>query len=340
MAFINGTPRADTLIGTIADDFMQGLAGDDILWGGLGNDLINGGPDVDTVVVDALRRQSFVSGNPSFSGTLSTWQGFDTLSSVEIIDFRDGGLVFHTRGATAEVYRLYEAAFDRAPDPFGLAYWTDAVVYGRASSVDVARSFMASAEFQSRFPATSNEGFVRSLYINVLGREPDAAGLTWWTSQLERGSPREQILFSVTQSDEFVQQSAGRFSLGVWVADVPALDVLRYYKTVLDRVPDASGLTYWIDLRDRGLSLNQMADAFTNSYEFSANYGTLDNRGFVELLYLNALDRPGDLGGISHWTFQLDTRNLSRSDVVANFAFSPEMEQKLAPSASDGIAFA
>ncbi|HYO28991.1 MAG TPA: DUF4214 domain-containing protein, partial [Thermomicrobiales bacterium] len=63
----------------------------------------------------------------------------------------------------------------------------------------------------------------------------------------------------------------------------------------------------------------------------------LSNQDFVERLYLNAFDRPGDAEGIAHWTGALDANAVSRADVAAAFAFSDEMTAKLMPLAADGI---
>ena len=72
---------------------------------------------------------------------------------------------------------------------------------------------------------------------------------------------------------------------------------------------------------------------------FQARYGALPNQGFVERLYLNALDRPGEEGGIAHWTGALDAGALSRAGVAAGFASSDEMAAKLAPLAADAVFF-
>jgi hypothetical protein len=122
-------------------------------------------------------------------------------------------------------------------------------------------------------------------------------------------------------------------------ASPAAVEVMRFYETALDRLPDAGGLGHWIPAREHGLTLGQMADAFTGSAEFQARYGALSDAGFVERLYLNALDRPGDAEGIAHWTDDLAAGALSRAEVVVGFAFSAEMAAKLAPLAGEGIVF-
>ncbi len=128
--------------------------------------------------------------------------------------------------------------------------------------------------------------------------------------------------------------------VGIRGAAPAAADVMRFYETVLDRLPDAGGLGFWIDAREHGLTLQHMADAFTGSAEFQARYGALSNQGFVERLYLNALDRAGEAEGVAHWTGALDAGALPRAGVVMGFAFSHEMTAKLAPLVADGIVFA
>lgn len=127
---------------------------------------------------------------------------------------------------------------------------------------------------------------------------------------------------------------------GLFAPDPVAVDVMRYYETVLDRIPDAGGASYWINLRHGGLSLEAMGAAFTGSAEFENRYGALSNSGFVEQLYLNALDRVGDSGGIAYWTAELDHGDLSRAGVADSFAFSAEMTAQVEPLVDGGITFA
>ena len=54
--------------------------------------------------------------------------------------------------------------------------------------------FTGSSEFQSKYGALDNPCFVTLLYRNVLDREPDAAGLQSWSSALNGGTPRSQVV--------------------------------------------------------------------------------------------------------------------------------------------------
>ena len=53
--------------------------------------------------------------------------------------------------------------------------------------------------------------------------------------------------------------------------------------------------------------------------------------GFVEQLYRNVLDRPGEAGGVAYWTGLLEDGLASRAIVLAGFAESAENRDALAP---------
>ena len=100
-------------------------------------------------------------------------------------------------------FRLYLAAFDRAPDLEGLRYWV-AQVDGGAKLLDIAASFIDSAEFESLYGANpTDQAFTLALYRNVLNRDPDDAGYAYWDDALVSGATtREQMLFAFSESAE------------------------------------------------------------------------------------------------------------------------------------------
>ncbi len=99
------------------------------------------------------------------------------------------------------ITRLYSAAFDRAPDADGHAYWTRRYLSGRSLSA-IALEFVASPEFRRTYGNLNDHDFVRQVYRNVLGREPDAAGLAHWTGVLASGRTRGFVLIGFSQSGE------------------------------------------------------------------------------------------------------------------------------------------
>ena len=58
-----------------------------------------------------------------------------------------------------------------------------------------------SAEFQGK--NLSNEDYVSTMYIGLLNREADPAGLAAWVKVLEEGGSREDIFNGFADSPEF-----------------------------------------------------------------------------------------------------------------------------------------
>ena len=74
---------------------------------------------------------------------------------------------------------------------------------GKTSPADVARKYFKTQAFKSKANSLINEEYVRNLYKAVLGRDPDAEGLKFWTNCLNAGQPRDQVLEGFLNSAEF-----------------------------------------------------------------------------------------------------------------------------------------
>lgn len=109
-----------------------------------------------------------------------------------------------------DVYRLYQATLDRAPDQQGLDGWSLKLSSGQEYDV-IARGFTNSLEFLNNYGALDNIGFVNQLYQNVLDRAADTAGLNAWVGRLEGGSTREDIVHGFAQSREFISKTEDSF---------------------------------------------------------------------------------------------------------------------------------
>ncbi|KQU88737.1 hypothetical protein ASC78_23860 [Variovorax sp. Root318D1] len=101
-----------------------------------------------------------------------------------------------------EVYRLYQAAFDRAPDVGGYAAWVALLDSGKSSLGEIAQAFTNSSEFQSMYKNLDNTQFVTQLYANVLDRAPEPAGLAGWVGALGAGASRADVLRGFSESSE------------------------------------------------------------------------------------------------------------------------------------------
>ena len=113
----------------------------------------------------------------------------------------------------SQMFRVYNAAFKRLPDPSGLAYWINKYtpdengVRANDSRV-VALSFIRSDEFKSRYgDDNTDEELVRTMYVNVLGRDIDTetglpynangigfdeSGFNYWVGKLNHADPNKR----------------------------------------------------------------------------------------------------------------------------------------------------
>jgi hypothetical protein len=131
-------------------------------------------------------------------GTAPRQIALDISASLEA---RDTARTFTGDRSEGTLYRLYEAAFGRAPDPSGEAAYVPRLDAG-ASPVDIARSLVSSAEFARTQGAGSDNAFVAQTFQDALGRPADASGSANYTAALNAGNSRAQILYDVSNSTE------------------------------------------------------------------------------------------------------------------------------------------
>ncbi|MEC3862669.1 DUF4214 domain-containing protein [Mesobacterium sp. TK19101] len=323
-AFMTLADASGTLIGGVADN-MHGLfldlpAAPTGGGGGGGTEPPAGVLRTGTTGPDALT-------GTAQADTLIGLSGSDTVSGGAAADvlYGDSFLAAYAPGPAAQVYRLYQATLDRAPDAGGHLDWTGRIAAGDIDIRAAAGGFVNSAEFQAVYGALTNTQFVELLYQNVLGRAADAGGLASWVGQLGGGATRAQVVVGFSESPEFVSNTAAE-ATAFTAARNPAAwsdEVFRAYHATLDRDPDLGGFTDWIGRLAGGTPLVNTISGFVNSAEFQATYGALTNTQFVQQLYQNVLNRAADAGGLANWVGQLDG-GTTRAQVVLGFSESPE----------------
>lgn len=126
----------------------------------------------------------------------------ETRDIVNDVDDDDG--TPSTTSPAAQVTRLYDTVFDRAPDDAGLTFWTNSLRAGTGLD-DLAELFVASPEFRDRYGDLGTGEFVSLLYRNVLDREGDPAGQTFWTDAIASGrADRDDVVLAFSESPEHV----------------------------------------------------------------------------------------------------------------------------------------
>lgn len=187
-----------------------------------GTDCIGNFPGGTTVTLHAT---------PATGSTFDGWGGACSGASAEcpvtMSDDQTATATFSGGAATERfdpitagtISWFYAAAFNRVPVPNsalanrgdigGLAFWTQTYLAGdgvlaayQGNVYAIADFFVASAEFQGRYPASlTDTQFVTALYQNMLGRDPDEGGLAYWVGRLATVS-RGTVLADFTNSPE------------------------------------------------------------------------------------------------------------------------------------------
>lgn len=127
-------------------------------------------------------------------------------------------------GWTDEVFRLYAATLDRAPDQGGLEGWSKSLAEG-TDLPQVVAGFVGSPEFQNTYGDLDDAGFVELMYRNVLDRAPDATGERGFLDALAAGDSRADVVIAFAQSREFIQKTDA--AVHDWVVAQGVDDVLN-----------------------------------------------------------------------------------------------------------------
>ena len=356
---INGGDGGDRIFGD-APAIRTTVAGNDFIVGGSGDDSIAGGGGFDVAYFELPRRayafqgagfefpstNSNAADNPIEQGLRATTSvggaaQTDLLIEIEELRFVDGRIVTNPDDALARVYRVYEAGLDRAPDPIGLNFWGAQVAAGLPVGA-LGNSVAQSPEFQARYGALDNAGFVQQMYANVLGRTGEPAGVAGWLDLLNANVTRGDVLAGFANSPENILKVAPAFAGGIWDQDGNAAQVSRLYDTAFNRLPDLNGFLGNKAALDAGLPLEQLARNFSAGGEFAALYGgpNVAPEALVNALYVNTLNRQPDADGLAFWTGRIASGTTSREQAIVSFSESLEHQLLMLPSIEGGVVFA
>lgn len=313
-----GSVNADEIIGYAGNDTLDGGAGNDHLIGGAGRDILVGGTGLDTadysrdavaggqqsVIVNLSDTPMTVSGVTVGAGQVKDGFGtLDTLTSIERVRGTDGPDTFF--GSHRGDSFLGEGGDDHLWGGQG----DDTLIGGEGSDTAVF------------------SGLRRSYDVRTLGALTQGASSTLSVESIADGVDRLESIETLRFADG---------SLVFAVSD-PFAVAYRMYDTAFDRLPDSLGLNYWSARIQAGTPLDVMATGFSDSPEFQRTYGALSNRGFVEQLYRNVLDRAGEAEGITYWTRLLNEGSSTRGQILVGFSESPEHIAKLRPQVEVGL---
>jgi len=142
--------------------------------------------------------------------------GVGEFTDLDRIVFSDGVLAVGREDIAFDVYRLYQAAFDRTPDVQGFGFWVDAADNGTSLAV-IAEDFSGSLEFSQTYgDALTDDALIDIFYRNVLDRDADPEGADYWLNELDSGSTVAAVLVGFSNSIENINTVEARVDDGVW----------------------------------------------------------------------------------------------------------------------------
>ena len=205
----------DHLYGTSGTNILRGGAGNDVLTGYGGDDTIDGGLGLDTVNF-AGKRTDYTIARTSKGFTVTSTASLDTLTGVERLHFDNGDVALDINGNAGQLFRLYQAIFNRKPDLAGLGWWLDAVDRG-VSLESVAESFTQSKDFTTMYGAgASNTTLLTKIYEYALHRTPDKDGFAFWLDVLDNHKAGlGSLLMGFSESQENYAQVIGSIQNGI-----------------------------------------------------------------------------------------------------------------------------
>lgn len=206
----------DLLNGGSDNDTVMGGNGNDTLIGGGGSNLLDGGNGLDIALYTGAPRGDFtIASKNGEIGITSATGGVDTLVNVERVLFSDVGVAYDIEGLAGQVYRLYQAALNRAPEASGLGYYFNVADEGTSIQA-IAYGFTHSPEFARLYGANvSDQVYIANLYRNALHREAEPEGMQYWTDKLQNGMTREQVLLGFSESPENKAAVIGSIQHGI-----------------------------------------------------------------------------------------------------------------------------
>jgi hypothetical protein len=281
------------------DDVVLGSPGNDVLLGYGGNDQISGAAGADRLEGGA--------GNDRLAGG----PGDDTLSGGDGADTAVTGAL--RRQATVS----NPAVAGTLSGPEG----ADGLL-----SIETVRFLDGALYFG---PDSAGAG-VQRLYLAALGRAADPTSLGAWSAALESGvTSTRAAAATLIGSAEF----AGRYG-----APDNAGFVTLLYENAFGRAPDAAGLNFWVGGLDNGsltrpdvvLGLSESAESRARSAPAVANglWAPDPDAVAVARLYLVALDRLPDAGGLASWTNALESGGTTVRQLEATLVGSAEFAAK------------
>ncbi|MHB1347048.1 MAG: CHRD domain-containing protein [Candidatus Humimicrobiaceae bacterium] len=115
-----------------------------------------------------------------------------------------GDSMDYSKTPSGFVMMYYNSILNREAASSEVDEWVMRLNKSTATGYSVVWDAVFGAENKQMVSSVSNEDFIKWLYMVILIREPDMAGLNAWTMRMQAGQDKEAVLDGILKSDEFV----------------------------------------------------------------------------------------------------------------------------------------
>ena len=171
--------------------------------------------------------------------------------------------------------------------------------------------------FLTTVPVTiplQGEPYLRQLYRDLLHREADGGGLSYWSDRLVNGASRAQVVWEMENCPEYLQET-----------------VAQEYSLLLHRSPDGVGAAAYVPYLHSGGTREGLAAVLASSTEYYQTRGASSDAGFLLALFQDTLDRSPDADALNNLGHALQS-GISRPALVQAVLRSPEFAEAEAQS--------
>ncbi len=273
-------------------------------------------------------------GRPADPAGLTYWEAASaTLSEAEVyaqlLDSAEFAATLQSTDITEVLTHVYANVFGRTPDAPGLQFWLQGIEQAGSTSValgqalaDIVRAPTVGSADARTLNSKVKLAEILTERLNDLDHAPSLNGTHLQASRDLLNTVTSEPLPAADVLERQAQQAVDTAGEQL-VADL-STRVEKLYLVYLGRPATPSDLTQALQTLDEANGdfdavSTQVID--TNKSEFTAQYGNLDARDFIDALYQNGLNRAADTSGADYWAEVLAADPSETSiDAYANLA--------------------
>jgi uncharacterized delta-60 repeat protein len=286
---------------------------DGFLGNGAGMARLNADGSLDTTFGTSGQVATAVAGTvvvqPNGPIVLLGTANFNAAGAPELVRYLANGQLDTTFGNGGQSSPLPPFAAAAQGPILGLALQPDGELVVAGIQQGMTTPNLAVARYQGDPLSQPSQHYVAQLYLDLLGRPADPAGLGFWVRELDwQHVPRSQVVLGIENSLEYHR-------------DV----VEKLYRQYLHRDADPAGLNNWTNFLGSGGTIDGLRAKLLGSAEYFADAGGSNNT-FLKALYQDVLNRSIDSGGAQTWGQALQN-GTSREVVAAAILASLEQDR-------------